>query len=398
MADLSLQTCLGIKVESTSGTFSAPSTSTDLITVADLKPQIDGRTADIKEFTGSIHRPGPVVLGKNFSVSGRILLRGPGGTSPPAADTLILGRILRAAGLAESIVSTAIPAAPEAVGAGGTTSVVQLGTTASTTVDLYKAQMIALSALGTGKPGLTMVRTNDASKNATLAETALSALTTGTWQLIKQLAYIMSTAIPPTLSVSCWVGTRRIDGVGCAISAFKINLPTASRDSQDVPSIEFTLSGDVQAIVDDTAPTPPVALVVPPFRDGKLWIANKQLGGSSVTIDFGAQVGYPPNPNKPTGNDSAQTTETTRTVNLTLNQTTLATFDDVGLANAQTYQSLFALWGLGVGNCFGVMVTDMRFNHRTPDNSGAFVTSTGDAYVDGANKTIGLVFGFPSTF
>lgn len=398
MADLSLSTVLGIKVETTSGTFLAPSSSTDLVTVADLKPTIDGLTVDIKEFTGSVNRPGPIVLGKTFSVSGRLLLRGPGGSAPPSADGWVPGRILRAAGLAEVVVATAVPVAAEVVGPGGSTTSVELGTTASATVDLYKGKLIGLTALGAGKVGLTGVRTNSALKIATLMETAAAAITAGNWQLIKQLAYILSSATAPTLSVSCWIGSRRIDARGCAISSFKINMPTSGREGQDVPSIEFTLTGDVQATADDTAPQAPAGLAVPPFRDGKMWIANTQLGGSSLSIDFGATIGYPPNPNKPTGNDAAQVTETKRTVNLTLNQTTLAAFNDVAIADAQSYQSIFALWGLAVGNNFAVMVTDARFNYRSPDNSGAFVTSTGDAYVDGGDKTIALVIGYPATY
>lgn len=396
MGDLSLKTVLGIEVEVTPGTYVAPDSS-DLITVADLRPTIDGLTADIREFTGSVHRPGPVVLGKTFSVSGRVLLRGPGGTAPPAADAWILGRILRAAGFTESVTSTAVPASPEAVGAGGSTTTVELGVSATGTVDLYKGMMLLISALsGTaGKPQLVMGRSNDASKIVTLPETAAGALTSGNWQLPKQLTYLLSSGTPPTLSVSCWVGNRRYNGKGCAISSFRINMPTSSRDSQDVPSIEFTLTGDLQSVADDASPpTPPAGLAVPPFRDGKLWVANKQLGGSSFTIDFGAQIGYPPNPNEQSGNETAQLTETTRTVDLTLNQVALTAFDDVTLAEDQANHSLFALWGLASGNAFGVIVTDMRFNHRSPDNSGAFVTQTGQAFVDGTTKTIALSLPF----
>lgn len=398
MGDLSLASVLSLKVETTPGVFAAPNNTTDLITCAELKGNIQGLTADIKEFIGTKHRPGPKVLGKTFEVSGRILLRGPGGASPPAADVLVIGRLLRAACFAESIVSVAIPAAPEAVGAGGTVSSVVLGATAAATADLYKGKMVQLSHLGAGKAGLSMVRTNDATKLAVLPETSGTPISDGNWQLIKQIAYMFSPGDGPSLSASVWLGSRRIDGVGLAISAFKINMPTSSKNSQDVPSIEFTLSGDVQGSFDDTAPTPPVGLAVPPFRDGKLWIANKQLGGSTVTIDFAAQVAAPPNPNRPTGSEASQTTETTRTVDMTLNQTTLANFDDVGMADGQGYYPLYAMWGLASGNCFGVLVTDMRFNYRSPDNSGDFVTNTGQAFIDGADRTINLVFGFPPTF
>lgn len=398
MADLSLQSVLGIKIESTAGTYNAPGTS-DLLLVADLKPSIEGLTTQITEYTGSIHKPGPVVLGKTFSVSGKLLLRGPGGTSPPAADAWVPGRILRAAGFSEVVTATAVPVSPEAVAAGGSTTSVTLGATATGTADIYKNMLILLSLLGSNRAGLTPVRTNTAGKLATLMETAGSAITSGNWQLPRQLSYLLSSGTPPTLSVSCWIGKRRINGVGCAISSFKINLPTASRDNQEVPSIEFTISGDIQSDVDDASPpVAPTGLAIPPFRDGKLWIANTQLGGSSLTIDFGAQIGYPPNPNRTTGNETAQLTETTRTVDLTLNQVPLTVFDHVALANAQSYHSLFALWGLAGGNAFSLSVTDMRFNHRSGDNSGAFVNSTGQAFVDGVDKTIALTIPFNVTF
>jgi len=399
MADSSLLSVIGIRVETTPGVRNAPDPLLDLITVADLKPTIDGQTVDIREFTGSIHRPGPKVVGKTLTITGRVLLRGPGGATPPAADAWAPGRIMRAAGMSEVIVSTAIPAAPEAVGAGGTTTAVALGSTASSTVDLYKAKMILLSALGVGKAGLTMIRSNDGTKLAQIAETAGTALSTGNWQLIKQLAYVLSPATPPTLSADVWIGKRKISGVGMAVSSFKLNAPTSGRDSQDVPSYEFTITGDISADADDSsAPTPPAGLAVPPFRDGKLWIANKQLGGSSLSVDFGAQVGYPPNPNKKSGNDSAQLTETTRTVDLTLNQTSLTNWDHVAAADGQGYYPIFALWGLGIGNLFSLFISDARFNYRSPDNSGAFVTNTGQAYVDGVDRTVALVIGFPDTF
>lgn len=398
MADLSQVTILGIKVESTSGTYDAPSSS-DLVLVADLKPSIEGLTTTVNEFTGSIHKPGPIVLGKSFSASGRILLRGPGGASPPAADAWIPGRLIRAAGFTEVVTATAVPTSPEAVGGTGSTTTATLGFTASTTVDVYKGMMILLSLLGSNKAGLTMVRSYSAAKLATLMETHTAAITSGNWQLPRQLTYLLSAGTPPTLSVSCWIGGRRINARGCAISAFKINLPTLSRDSQDVPSIEFTLTGDVQTIVDDASPpSAPTGLAIPPYRDGKLWIANKQLGGSSVSIDFGAQVGFPPNPNFTSGNETAQVTETTRTVDLTLNQVALTAFDDVALADAQGYSSLFGLWGLASGNAFGLAITDMRFNHRSPDNGGPFVTSTGSAFVDGVDKTIALSLPFNVTW
>jgi hypothetical protein len=397
MADLSLNSVLGIAVETTSGAYVAPALS-DLIAVADLRPTIDGITADVREYTGSIHRPGPVVFGKTFSVTGRVYLRGPGGAAPPAANTWVAGRILRAAGFAELITATAVPAAPAALGTGSTANTAVLGAAASTTDDIYNGLLMALSGLGANRAGLSAVRDYvGATKAARLAEKAGAAIT-GNYQLVPQLSYVLSPDAPPTLSVSCWIGGRRYNGFGCAISSFRINLPAAGRESQELPSIEFTLSGDLHSAVDAVPPAPPTGLAIPPFRDGKLWVSDTQVGGSSISIDLGAQVGYPPNPNKQSGNDAAQLTETTRTVDLTLNQVAIATFDDLTMSDSQAYYPLFALWGLGSGNAFGLTVTDMRFAPRSPDNSGAFVSTTGQAFIDGAARTIALSIPFIPTF
>jgi hypothetical protein len=393
MADLSNQSSLGITVETVPGTYVAPNTTTDLIRVADLRITINGITVNINEYTGSIHKPGPVVLGKTFEVSGRIFLRGPGGTTPPAAGVFVPGRIMRAAGFTETVLAAAVPVAPEALGAGSTTTAATLGATAVGTLDLYKGLGVLLSALGTMPKGMAMVRAYSAAKVALLARTA-GATITGNYQIPRQLAYRLGVATPPSLSASCWFGSRRYNGNGLAISSFRVNVPTSSRDSQELPSIEFTLSGDLESDADQDAPQPPAVLAIPPFRDGNLSIANVQLAATSLTIDLGAEIGYPPNPNRPSGNDAAQLTGTTRTVNFTIAQSLKATFDQIGLADAQAYHAFEAGWSLGTGNGFGVIVTDARFNYGNPDNSGSFVNLTGEAYVDDANATIALVIPF----
>ena len=98
MADLSNNTALAWKIESTTGVFNAPSSSTDLVQCADVRLQIDGITVSVTEYTGSVHKPGDQVLGKTLTISGKLYLSGPGGSTTPTADAWIPGRILRAAG------------------------------------------------------------------------------------------------------------------------------------------------------------------------------------------------------------------------------------------------------------------------------------------------------------
>lgn len=392
MADLSNQSVLGIKVEGTSGTYDAPNNTTDLVIVAELRPNIAGLTSQIQEFTGSIHQPGPTVSGATFEVTGRILLRGPGGSSPPSADGFVPGRILRAGGFSETVISTAVPASAEALAA-ATTSSVTLGTGAAATADLYKAAGIFLAAVGAGLAGFAVLRSYSAARLANLAR-VLGSAPTGNYQVPKQLAYRLdASGTPPTLSVSCWIGGKRYNGKGCTVSSLRLVLPTASRDNQDPPSIEFTLTGDLESDATETAPTIATPSVAPPpFRAGQLWVAGARLASSNITIDMGAEVAYEPDPNQASGNKAAQLTRTTRTVNLTLSQVPKATFDPFALAAAQSVHALEAIWGSATGNTIGLIVTDMRFNYPSPDNSGPLVNTTGEAYIDDANRSIGLVF------
>jgi len=395
MADLSHNSSIGVTIETTPGTFNAPNTTTDLLQAADLKVQINGITVKVNEYTGTIHKPGPAVLGRTIDVTMKLYLRGPGGSTVPSAGAFVLGRVLRAAAFTEVVQSTAIPVAPEALGA-GTTTQATLGVTAAATQDLYKGLMVALYGLGATLPkNLTMIRSYSAAKIAVLAEVAATALATTNYQLPKQLAYQLSpSSAVPTLSLCVWQGTRRYDCSGMAVSSFKINLPTSSRSNAVLPSIDVTMSGSLVQDADDTAPILAPGLAISPFRDGKLWVAGVAMGGASLDINFGATVAYPPDPNKSDGNAPAQMASTERAASLTLNQVLKATQDFFTIANGQANQPIMAMYGSGTGNFFGVIVTDARFNFRSPDASGEFIFNTGDAFIDGYSRDISLCIPF----
>jgi hypothetical protein len=195
------------------------------------------------------------------------------------------------------------------------------------------------------------------------------------------------------MSFSLWQGSRRYDFVDMAPSSARLIFPTSSRDGgQDYPRLELTYSGDCVDDYADTCPAIPALGAIPPFKDGKLHIAGLAMGGSSLSLDLGTTVGFPPNPNRKGGNDPAQLTGTTRTINMTLNQVAKTYLDLRSLAGYQNYYGIQALYGLYPGNFIGFVATDARFNFPQTDAGGDFFTTTGDAYVDGADKTISLVF------
>ena len=395
MVDLTANSSLAIKAQSAPATYAAP-TSADAIPVANLSWRPTPIQSDNPEYRGSIHRPGPIVLGASYDVTFDILLRGPGGASPPAADAFIPGRVLRALGFTENVVSAAIPAAAEALTAGGTTTTANLGVSAVATDDLYTGLAIQLASLGTiGQPAsLAMIRDYiGTGKVAHIAQTAGGAYS-GNYQIPKQLAYTLAaTGTPPVLSFSLWQGNRRYNFLDMAPSSARLSFPTASRGGgSDYPRLSCTFSGDAQSDLDEAAPVVTSSVAIPPFKGGKQHVSGLAMGGSSISLDLGTRVGFPPNPNKTSGSDPAQLTETRRTLTLDLNQVSKSFLDLQALAAAQAEHAIQLLYGLASGNYVGFVATHARLNYPEAQAGGDFFTTRGDAYVDGAEKTIGLTF------
>jgi hypothetical protein len=394
MTDLTALSALAIVAQSAPATYGSPS-SADAVPVANLSWRPTPIQTDNPEYTGSIHRNGPIILGASYDVTFDLLLRGPGGSAPPAADAFILGRVLRSLGFTENIVSTAIPASPEAV-AGGSTTTATLGAGATGTADLYKGLAIQLADVGTAPTGLVMIKSYSAGKVAGLAQTITTP--TGNYQIPKQLAYTLaSTGTPPVLSMALWQGARRYNFIDMAPSSARLTLPTAGRGgSTDYPKLSLTYGGDAHSDVTETSPVVSSSLAVPPFKGGKLHISGLAMGGSSISLDLGLKAGFPPNPNKASGSDPAQLVETRRSLQLQLNQQAKAYVDFLALAAAQSSHSIQALYGLASGNYVGFVATDARFNYPETQAGGDFFTTQGDAYVDGAEKTIALTFPYYS--
>jgi hypothetical protein len=392
MVDLTSQAALAIKAQSAPGTYATP-TSSDATMVANLSATPQAITSESPEYTGTIHRAGQIVLGATWDVSFDILIRGPGGASPPAADAFILGRVMRALGFTENIISSAIPAAAEALGGGSTTTTATLGASAAATADLYQGLALHLAVDGAMPTSLSMIRAYSAAKVATLAETRAGA-PTGNYQIPKQLAYTYAaTGTPPVLSLSLWQGNRRYNFIDMAPSSARITLPTTSRDGgNDYPRLTCTFSGDLNSYIDEASPSVSPISAIPPFKGGKLYVAGVSMGGSSLSVDLGLRVGFPPNPNKASGSDPAQLVETRRSLSMTLNQVAKSYLDFIAIATAQSYQPVEALYGLATGNYVGFIATDARFNFPGTQEGGDFFQSTGDAYLDSASRTLSVVF------
>ena len=390
------KTALAIAQQPVIDTFVQPSSTTEVLPVANVNFNIQGVTVQSEEYTGSIHRNGDEVIGKNCSLTFNIYLRPPTGGAVPAANAYLPGRILQAAKFTENRVATAIPPAPEAIGAGPTTTSVTLGASAAATAGLYKGLLVSLASIGANyQQRLTAIRSYTAGKLATLMET-LSGAPSGNYQIVPQLAYQRSTSEtdPDPLSQSLWLDGLRFDLVNMRVSGLRINLPVSTRTQGAIPMLEVTMTGTIQATADEATPAIPALGAVPKFRDGDLWIANKAVGGSSIIVDLGLRTAAPPNPNKADGSDAEELVESRTTVTADLQKYRKAQFDTLALADGQAQHAVWAQYGIGPGAVVSVNVPDARFNYRSPNIGGDHVNETGDLFVDAADRNVNIVFPF----
>jgi hypothetical protein len=389
------KTALAVVQQPIIDTFVQPSAVNDVMPITNINLNIQGVTVQNEEYTGTVHKNGDEVIGKNVTLTFNIYLRPPTGGAVPAANSYLPGRIIQAAKFTENRVIAAIPAAPEAIGA-GTTNSVTLGAGAAATAGLYKGLLVSLPSIGATYPKrLTAIRSYSAAKLATLCET-LDAPPTGNYQIPPQLAYqrSISETDPDPLSLSVWLDGIRFDLVNMRVSGFRVNLPVSTRQQGAIPMLEVTVSGTIQTTADEATPAIPSLGAVPKFRDGDLWIAGKAVGGSSIVVDLGLRTAAPPNPNKPDGSDAEELIESRTTINADLQKYRKAVFDTLALADAQAQHPVWAQYGYGAGSVVSVVVPDARFNYRSPNVGGEFVTETGDLLVDVFDRNLTIAFPF----
>lgn len=377
------KTAVAFVLQATEGTFDAPVAPADLYPCSNLSLNIQGVTVQSNEYTGSVHVNGDEVSGKNATLSFNINMRPPGGTDVPSAGAYLPGRLLVASKFTELLTTAAIPVAAEAV-SDGTTNSVTLGTGATATADLYKGMAIHLSDNGaTLQKQLSAVRSYTAAKVATLVET-LDSAPAANYQIPKQLSYVRSIdeTDAPFLSMYVWIGGKRFALKDCSISGLRMVLPVSTREQAAIPQWEFTMSVTIDATDDNATPSVPSLGPTPKWKDGDFSVANKYVGGSNLTIDLGMQVAFPPNPNKVDGSDAGQLVESRASLNMDRQAYLKADFDTLALADAQAQHPVFAQWGYTAGNIIQVVIPDARFNYQNIDNSGEFVTESGDMFID----------------
>lgn len=383
---------VGVTIQPTPGVFNAPGIA-DLMPVSTPDSGYDPITADDDTMTGTMWAAPRQFLGQRGRAGATARLRGPGGAAPPAAGAWVLGRILQAAGFTETRNAAPITAAAAA----GNVNVDQiiLAAGASAVDDFYKGWPIAHATLGAGMRAYSMVRSYiGATKVLELSENAAAAIAAGNYTFPAGLFYTLSTgAVIPSLSCSVWRHRKRYDYRDCAISSFALNVPVSNDAQTDSPSVEFGLVGvPILPAVDDVAPALPSALMTPPppAKAGKFGLAKTLLGHQTLRIELGLDTGAPPNQNFDAGQEAYEIMSGTRTVTLDINQQLAAGLALDALVTNQTPTPLESIWGLAVGNRFGVGVPNLLLNPFSPSGRNGFVGMNGDAALNDIDRSINL--------
>ena len=391
MAGKTTNISLAIAKQPSADTYVDP--TTNYMPISQCRFAIEGQTIASDEYTGTPWKKGDDVSGKRATLSYNVKLRPPGGAAPPAADAWLPGLILQAAKFLENRVTTAIPAAAEAVASGTTTSVT-LAAGAAATADLYNGYAISLSDNGaTYKARMTAIRDYTAAKVASLMET-LSGAPAANYQMPKQLNYFLdATSTDPTLiSQELNLDGHRYDLMNCRPSGLQLVVPTSTKNQTLYPELQVSWEMDIYANAAEATPTVAALGAVPFFKDGDAWLSLKALGVETFTIDLGIQTEFPPNPNKVDGVDAAEFVGAQAKLSMTRQKYLPAVIDTLALADAQALHSFFTQWGSAAGAMVQLSVLDCRFNYQSPDTGGALLKEGGDFFIDPYDRVVSLTF------
>lgn len=397
---LTNNTSLAVAVQADSTTAATITTPGDLCPIANLANAGETFTATNPEYTGSIHAVGDAVFGRAPGATMDIMMRGPGGSAPPTAGSYVPGRFLRACGFDEVVFAGKTTAALAAGGVNtGATTTVVLDATAVSTDDFYAGMVIQFAGVNGGsgfRSCSTIVAYNGATKTATLGE-KLPSVPTGNFAIPPQLVYRGNAAANPLwLTFVRWLDRKRYNSQNGIMSQLGLNFPTANRGDVSFPTMSVGLVGDDSAIpeVDENRPLTPAAGAIPPVRDGKFALNGVYVPGSGLSYDHGIQVAFPPNPNRPNGNDPGRVTRTQRSLTMNLQTVTLATQDRTALARLQTPVPVMMHYGNVAGRSVSFMARDVRLNFTNPDLGGEFVTEEVQGFIDSFTNTVAISFPF----
>lgn len=346
------------KIESTVGTDSSPVQGSDAILVENptVDPQVGVINTD--EVTGSLDSEGPIVSGIRGRITFSSLLRGSGaaGTAPE------IGKLLRACGWAETITASAVPAAPEACGAGGSTTTAQLGASASATAQAYRGMPVNISSAITLSSFITDYTSG---KVATLTDIASGTINAGSnYQIPINVLYAPASVSIPSLTMYVYMDGVLYKFVGCR-GSFSLSV-----DAGGIGRINWDFMGHYVSKTDIAVPSAPVYDTTRPpvWRNGIAKINRIASAMASLGLDPNNTVVMPGDPNKAEGFDYPIITRRDMSGSMNPLEELVATRDVMTAFRDGTRQIVHAKWGSSAGNRIGITIPQAHYTAQSPAN------------------------------
>lgn len=355
-----------VKIETTPGVDAGPVAATDAVLVENVSESFTPNIINTNELTGSLDGRGPIVGGMTVSIGFDVYVKGSGTAGTPPE----WGVPMKCCGFVETVTATAIPAAPEAMAAGGSSTAGVLGTSAGTAAEAYRGLPILLSS-GTALQ-TSFISDYTTGKLAALTDTLSSALGTalGTgnnYQIPANVRYQPGSTSIPTATIYYY-----IDGILYKIVGAQGTV-TGTLTSGGAWKLSFKFSGLFSSKTDAAVPSPiRYDATRPPIWKGGAALFNRLSAAmKTLSFDIGGVVTLADDPNQTEGYAPAQMVDRNVTGTVSAYEVLNANRNAMAAFRAMTPQIIHARCGSVLGNSVGITFPVGILTNQTPgDDSG----------------------------
>ncbi|VWX49448.1 hypothetical protein [Novosphingobium sp. 9U] len=135
----------------------------------------------------------------------------------------------------------------------------------------------------------------------------------------------------------------------------------------------------------------PALRATPLLKDGTLFVANKAVGGSNLSIDFGLHTAYPPDRTTPMAPPVASWSRPPLSSAWTAKPTSKHSSTRWRRLRGRR-STRPAQWGYRSGKLMQVVVPDFRFSYQSHSLGQDYMTETRNMYVDVFDRNVCINF------
>lgn len=375
------------KVEVSEGVDPTPTAASNAIKIENINWTETPNVIQSNEHSGALDVSSPLVGGVKTTVTFDVWVKGRA-TASTAPD---LGVLLKGCGMAETVTSTSVPAAPEALAAGGSTTTAVLGASATGTLSLYNGMPITFSSTVAGD---SFIAAYTAAKTATLTDIMSGSLVaTSNYVIPLNVVYRFASTSIASLTLWCYRDGKKMMGVGCRGTytmtwvngegiKFSFSFMGVWVQATDTANVSGTFNDTGKIVWRGTSSA------VSRMRWNRILAQVRTL-----TVDAGNTVVHPDNPEGTEGYDPAQITLRNSTFSIDPLETLLATRDIFADMRAGTARILHARAGSTAGSRVAVTAAAA---YATQNNQGGdrdgFSTEAVSGRLTGDNDAFSICF------